>query len=200
VNILFVHEINWWKKVIYEIHELPELLSQRGHDVTLIDFPEGVSRTGWRRVLDLKTDIRPQSHRAYEGGLVEIRTPGRVAIPPADRILATFTFVPLLRKTVREKNPDVIVLYGVPTNGWQTIRVAKRFGIPVVFRALDVSHALRKSFFARLIKRAEEFIYRRADLISANNETLAEYCISHGAPQDRVKVHYPGMDLEPLVL
>jgi glycosyltransferase involved in cell wall biosynthesis len=198
VNILFIHEVNWWKKVVYEIHELPELLSQRGHDVTLIDFPEGVDRTGWRRVLDLKTDTKSRAHRAYDKGSVEIRTPGRVAKPPADRLLSSLTFVPLLIRTIRAKRPDVIVLYGVPTNGWQTVLIAKRFGIPVVFRALDVSHELRRTVFAKLIKRAEEFIYRNADLISANNPALADYCISHGAKKERVAVHFPGMDVNSL--
>ena len=198
MNLLFIHEVNWWTKVIYEIHELPELLSQRGHNVTLIDFPEGVKRTGFRRFLDLKTTTTDGARRAYEQGSVQIRTPGRVFPAPLDRLFASVTFVPLLKRTIRERRPDVIVLYGVPTNGWQTIRVARKFRVPLVFRALDVSHALRKSVFSGLIERAERFIYRNADFISANNEALASYCISQGARTDRVAVHYPGMDLEAL--
>lgn len=199
MNLLFVHEVNWWTKVVYEIHELPELLSQRGHAVTLIDFPEGVARTGLRRLLDFKTSVVRNAHRAYSDGAIEVRTPGRVFPAPFDRLFATLTFSPLLRRTIKEKRPDAIILYGVPTNGWQTIRIARRHGIPVVFRALDVSHALRKSVFTRLIKRAERFIYKNANFISANNEALAEYCISQGAPGDRIDVHYPGMDLELLI-
>ena len=199
MNLLFVHEVNWWTKVVYEIHELPELLSQRGHDVTLIDFPEGVSRRGFRRLLDLKTSIVRDARRAYDAGVVEVRTPGRVFPPPLDRLLATLTFAPLLRRTIREKQPDVIVLYGVPTNGWQTIRIARKFRIPVVFRALDVSHALRKSVFVRLIERAERFIYKNAHFISANNEALAKYCVSQGARAELVEVRYPGMDLQSLI-
>jgi glycosyltransferase involved in cell wall biosynthesis len=198
VNLLFIHEVNWWTKVIYEIHELPELLSQRGHNVTLIDFPEGVKRTGFRRFLDLKTTTTDGARRAYEQGSVQIRTPGRVFPAPLDRLFASVTFVPLLKQTIRERRPDVIVLYGVPTNGWQTIRVARKFRVPLVFRALDVSHALRKSVFSRLIERAERFIYRNADLVSANNEALAKYCLNQGASPESTVVQYPGMDLDAL--
>ena len=198
MRILFIHEINWWSKVVYEIHELPELLSIAGHDVTLIDFPEGKQVTGWRRLIDLQSRTVIPARRAYADGHIEVRTPGRVLPPPFDRLVATVTFLPLLKRTIKEKQPDVIVLYGVPTNGWQTVRLAKTLGIPVVFRALDVSHELRKTIFQKLIHRAERYIYRQATLISANNEALADYCRTNGAHNNEVRVNYPGMDLEAL--
>ncbi|NDC99922.1 glycosyltransferase, partial [bacterium] len=40
MRFLFVHEVNWREKVTYEIHDIPELLSIAGHEVTFIDFPE----------------------------------------------------------------------------------------------------------------------------------------------------------------
>jgi glycosyltransferase involved in cell wall biosynthesis len=196
MNILFVHEINWSTKVIYEIHELPELLSINGHDVTLIDFPERVQRQGIRRLIDLKTQIRKNAHRAYDTGSIEVRTPGRVAISPFDRLLASVTFVPLLLKTIKQKRPDVIVLYGVPTNGWQTIAIAKKKKIPVVFRALDVSHELRKSALSSLIEMAEKYVYRNADAVSANNTALAKYCVDQGATATKINTITPGMDTE----
>ncbi len=198
MRVLFVHEVNWWTKVVYEIHELPELLSLRGHDVTLIDFPEAVSPRGFRRILDITSTRVTHARRAYEDSAIEVRTPGRVFPPPLDRLFASLTYIPLLKRTLREKRPDVIVLYGVPTNGWQTIRVARRAGIPVLFRAIDVSHALRKTVFARLIEIAERYIYRNANFISANNEALASYCISQGASAANIVVQYPGMDLKSL--
>lgn len=196
MRLLFVHEVNWWSKVIYEIHELPELLSIEGHEVTIIDFPEGIEPRGFRRFLDFRSSIVPSARRAYAGSSVEVRTPGRVMRSPLDRLLATFTFLPLLRKTLEEKRPDVIVLYGVPTNGWQTIRMAQEFNIPVLFRALDVSHKLRKTIFKPLIYLVEKYIYRKAQLVSANNAALAAYCTRSGALHGDVRVNYPGLDLD----
>jgi glycosyltransferase involved in cell wall biosynthesis len=198
VRILFIHEINWWEKVIYEIHELPELLSISGHEVTLIDFPENYTPKGLGRFLDLKSKIIKSAKRAYDSGAIEVRTPGRVVTPPFDRIFASITFLPLLIRTVKQKRPEAIVLYGVPTNGWQTVIIAKILGIPVLFRAIDVSHELRKSSLSALILKAEKFIYRNVDAISANNKALANYCVSQGANPERVSVEYPGMDIELL--
>ncbi len=38
MNVLFVHEVDWLKKVVFEIHELAESLSQFGHNVYAIDL------------------------------------------------------------------------------------------------------------------------------------------------------------------
>ena len=72
----------------------------------------------------------------------------------------------------------------------------KHFGVPVIFRAIDVSHALRKSVFGRLIRLAERSVYRHSDWISANNVALRDYCIEEGADPDRISVEYPGIDFE----
>ena len=89
-----------------------------------------------------------------------------------------------------------MVLYGVPTNGWQTIAIAKHFRVPVLFRAIDVAQSLRKSIFGPLIRVAEKYIYRNATWVSANNQALKNYCLAHGSKADSTSVDYPGLDLE----
>ena len=196
MRLLFVHEVNWRKKVVFEIHDFPELLSLRGHEVVFIDFPEGESRRGFRRFLDLKTEVYLDQSRAHAGSSVEVRTPGRVFPPPLDRLFASVTQVPAIWRALRDEKFDAVVLYGVPTNGWQTVRIARHFGVPVVFRAIDVSHLLRRSIFKPLIKLAERSILRKADWVSTHNVALRDYCISHGADPDRISVDYPGVDFE----
>ncbi len=196
MRILFVHEVNYRRKVVYEIHDFPELLSLRGHDVTFIDFPEGEDPGGLRRLLDLRTVVHSDQARAHPGAQVHLRTPGRVLRPPLDRLLASITHVPAIRRVLRHQNVDVVVLYGVPTNGWQTVLLARRYGVPVVFRAIDISHELRATVYRRLIHRAETFICRRADAVSTNNVALRDYVIAAGADPGRVTVEYPGLDLE----
>ena len=39
MKILVLHEIDYLEKVIYEIHEFPELLARAGHEVTFFHFP-----------------------------------------------------------------------------------------------------------------------------------------------------------------
>jgi glycosyltransferase involved in cell wall biosynthesis len=194
VRLLFVHEVNWRRKVTFEIHELPELLSLRGHEVDFIDFPEGERRRGLARLVDIRTKVEVVEAKTISGSSVRVITPGRVLPPPLDRLVASITFVPLLIRTLSKAKYDAIVLYSVPTTGWQTIFVAKMFGVPVLFRGIDVAHVLRKTRLARLVQIAERCVYRRAHRLSVNNIALRQYCITEGSTADRTTVDYPGLD------
>ena len=196
MKILFVHEVNWRTKVIYEIHDYPELLSLAGHEVVFIDFPEGNKPSGLARFLDLRTHVYPKQSRAHPESSVEVRTPGRVFARPFDRLFASLTFIPLIYGVLKKENFDAVVLYGVPTNGWQTVAIAKHFRVPVLFRAIDVAQSLRKSIFRPLIRIAEKYIYRNATWVSTNNQALKNYCLAHGSKPDSTSVDYPGLDLE----
>lgn len=195
MRLLFVHEVNWRRKVVYEIHDYPELLSLRGHEVVFVDFAENERRDGLRSLIDLRTETRIHSGRAHAGSRVEVRTPGRVLPPPLDRVAASTTHVPEIRRALKHGRFDAVILYSVPTNGWQTVLMARMAGVPLLFRAIDVSHQLRRTLFAPLVRRAEHFVYRNADAISTHNEALRAYCIAHGAGHDSTGVEYPGLDL-----
>jgi len=88
-----------------------------------------------------------------------------------------------------------VISFAVPTSGWQALSVAKKSGTPFVFRALDVSHKIRRSIFSPLVAMAERFIYRNADWVSANNPAMLEYCIKMGASEERSSVELPPLDL-----
>ena len=194
MNLLFIHEVNWRDKVTFEIHDIPELLSIVGHSVFFIDYPEvSLDRKKLKYRFFRTTVSRVQSH-THNGSRVEVRTPGRILPGMADRLVASLTFVPLLIKTIRSEKIDLIVLYGVPTNGWQTVLGAKLLRVPVILRAIDVSHLLRGSLFRRLIKTAERFIYRNVNHISVHNSALAEYCVSFGASPRDISIDYPRLD------
>ncbi len=196
MKILFVHEVNWRTKVIYEVHDYPELLSLAGHEVVFIDYPEHSKPSGLARFLDLRTQVNSNQSRAHPGSSVEVRTPGRVFARPFDRLFSPITFIPFIYRVLKRERFDVVVLYGVPTNGWQTIAISKYFQVPVIFRAIDVSQALRKSIFRPLIRIAEKYIYRNATWVSTNNQALKNYCINNGSKPDSTSVDYPGLDLE----
>ena len=147
MRLLFVHEVNWKTKPVFEIHDYPELLSIRGHKVYFLEFPESKQLSGFFKLDTFRTKRASNLTRAHKGSSVEVITPGRICGAPFDRLLHSATFVPVLLKTIRRTNCQAIVLYGVPTNGWQTILVAKMLNIPVLFRAIDVSSKIRKSYF-----------------------------------------------------
>ena len=196
MNFLFIHEVNWRDKVTFEIHDIPELLSIDGHSVFFIDYPEVSIEKKTSNFWFFRTTFSRIQSRTHKGSTVDVRTPGRILPGVADRLVASLTFVPLLIRTIRSEKIDLIVLYGVPTNGWQTVLVAKLLRVPVIFRAIDVSHLLRGSLFKNLIRTAERFIYRNVDHISVHNAALAEYCASFGANSNNISIDYPRLDTE----
>jgi glycosyltransferase involved in cell wall biosynthesis len=198
VKILFVHEVSWRKKVVYEIHDFPELLALRGHDVTFVEYDEdegNLEHEGWDTQKKVLSSISLNS-RAHPGSEVRVITPRRFLPGILGRLLAILLHPYVIYRELKKNRPDVVVLYAVPTNGWQTTLIAKRMKIPVVFRAIDVSHQLRKSIFSRLIVKAEKTVYKNASHISTHNYALKEYITTYGCDEDQITVLLPGVDLE----
>jgi glycosyltransferase involved in cell wall biosynthesis len=189
MRLLFIHEVNYLSKVIFEMHEFPELLARRGHEITFFHYPEdGDGRS-------LRTSRKRIRGRVYADASLTLVTPPTCGGGAAERRAAPLRDLPALRREIRTGGYDAIVLYAVPTTGWQTVAIARRAGIPVIFRALDVSHAIRETAFTRLIKRAESAVYRGAALVSANNPALAAYCLDVSGREGPVSVDLPPVDL-----
>ena len=195
MKFLFVHEVNWCEKVTYEIHDIPELLSIAGHEVTFIDFPEFSKTDPRNKCFSFKTTRAFAQSRAHPGSKVDVFTPGGVVGGNLRRYFATLTFVPLFWRTIKERQIDVVILYGVPTNGWQTVFLAKILKVPVIFRAIDIAHLLRETRFKSLVKLVERYIYKNVVHISAHNDALKNYCIDMGASAKKVSIDFPSLDL-----
>jgi glycosyltransferase involved in cell wall biosynthesis len=183
--------VSYRKKVIFEIHEFPELLSLRGHDVTFLEFDEG--RKFWQAKQGPKRERI--SGRVHSQAKVDLVRPFQLGIPGLDRLLAIFTVLPTLNSLLKKGNFDAVVLYAVPTYGLQTLWLAKKHKVPVAFRALDVSHKIRSSFLSPIIKWVEKQVYKQADLLSANNPAMAKYCDDLSQRTGQTVVHFPPLDL-----
>jgi glycosyltransferase involved in cell wall biosynthesis len=191
LNLLFVHEVSYEKKPIFEMHEFPEHLAARGHKVTFLQFDEGYKFWQGNRQPTKKTipgRVLPETS-------ISIVTPHQFGIPGVDRIYATASIWPALNRLLKNQKFDAIVLYAVPTYGFQVIRLAKKFGVPVIFRALDVSHLIRKSLFSPLIKASERYVYKHSDVVSANNPALANYSAALGNRREATVTNLPPLDL-----
>jgi glycosyltransferase involved in cell wall biosynthesis len=191
LKILFVHEVSYRKKVIYEMHEFPELLSLRGHEVTFLDFDEG--RKFWQAKQVPRQEMI--AGRVHPEAKIDLVRPFQFGVPGLDRILTTLTVLPALNRLLKKGNFDVVVLYAVPTYGLQALWLAEIHKVPVVFRALDVSHKIRSSFLAPIIKWAEKRVYKNTDVLSANNPAMAKYCGELSKGTGQTVVHFPPLDL-----
>ena len=189
MKILFLHEVGYLEKPIFEMHEFPEYLAKKGHLVAFADYPE-------TRIRDSN-----QTFGSYVEGRVlsdvKLKLYSQRSMAPGilGRLLAALFFPIFLQRVLRDFKPDLVVSFAVPTSGWQTALFCRVTGLQFVFRALDVSHKIRRSFFAPIVRIAEKIVYSRAAWVSCNNPAMAEYCISLGAKRESTSVEYPPLDL-----
>lgn len=185
-----MHEVNYLTKPIYEIHEFPEHLARNGHEIAFWHFPEGSSleqarSLGWRREIG--------GRAVFQSSLTLFTPPFSGSL--TGRLVTAILAHHLAKRILREFKPELIVCFSVPTHGWQVIRAARNIGVPVIFRALDVSHKIRRGLFSALTYWSETFVYKNASWISANNPAMLEYCQSMGANPVRSSVDWPPLDL-----
>jgi glycosyltransferase involved in cell wall biosynthesis len=197
MNILFVHEVDWLRKVVFEIHTLSELLSLSAHRVYAIDYESMWTKNHPLDFGSLKTQVVDGVARSYPGASVCLRRPGFIKIPGLSRLSAAFTHYREIRKTIKEKHIDVVILYSVPTNGWQTIRLSRKLGVPVVFRAIDIPNQLVPYPALRPITRSlEKKVYAEVDLILTISPRLSRYVINMDAPEAKVELLLLGVDTD----
>jgi glycosyltransferase involved in cell wall biosynthesis len=173
------------------MHEFPEHLAALGHEVGFVHFPEGLSRdeladTPYKQAI---------SGRVLGDVSLTLYTPKTLSGGLAGRLLTVLTFRKQFRNILQDFKPEVVVSFAVPTSGWHSLGVSKKSGVPFVFRALDVSHKIRRSIFSPLIALAERFIYRNADWVSANNPAMLGYVAKSGGKEDKAGVNFPPLDL-----
>ena len=188
MKILFVHEVSWFNKVVYEMHDFPELLSLNGHEVHFLDFDEGKPRARWKPITTIES-------RAHKGSRVSVTTPPRFLPGIFGRLLATIIQPLVFIQLVKQIKPDVVVTYSIPTSGWQITNICNRKNIPIIARVIDIPHVLRETLFKSLVKWSEQYVFRNASFVSTHNEALRQYCIGLGAAPTKSSVIYPGIDM-----
>ena len=187
MNILFVHEVDWLGKVVFDVHSLAEGLSLLGHRVYAVDY-ESMWKPHERPIIS-KGKVKYGVSRAIKGSSVCLISPPFVKIPVLSRVSAFFAYWYLIGKVIKRCKIDCIVLYAVPTSGLQTIFWAKLFGVPVVFRAIDVlSELVSYQFLRPIIRIMERTIYSQVDAILALTNKLREYVVSMRAKPDKAEL------------
>ena len=192
MKLFFVHEVSYEDKVIFEMHEFPEILAARSHAIYFYDFPENHSR---RRFYS-RGKTRIISGRVNQDSSVNLISPNTLFFGILQRILVIpLSFFDLFIK-LNVLKPDVIITYAVPTYGLQILLLGKLFKIPVVYRAIDVSHLIRKSTLNHIVKAIEGILIRWSDFISCNNLAMRNYVVSRGAKPENVFLNYAPVDFD----
>lgn len=188
MRILFVHEVDWAAKPVFEMHEFPERLVERGHEVVFVDYRDGaLGPLGARR-----RSVRGRSRPSAVIELISVSTPlGGIF----GRLLAVGVSWWVIGRLMRTQRFDIVVLYGVPTNGWSTCWWGRRLSTPVVYRAIDVAHRLRATRWSRAVRLAEQYVARSCTHVSSHNAALTEHLVTLAGSLESRSIDLPGVEV-----
>ncbi len=197
MNILFIHETEYIKKVVFEFQIIPEILASRGHNVYMVDYPMCWDKKGPFDIGSFKTQYLTDVRKAGKKKGITLIRPGIIKIPIISRLIAFVSYFFVIRDAIVKYKIDKIVLYSAPTNGIQTIFWAKRYKIPVHFRLLDVLHQLVPSKLLSLpTYLIERYVYKRVSEITAITPMLTKYAIEMGGDPKTTSYLPSGSDLD----
>lgn len=195
MNILVIAEKNWLTKNVFELQAFPEALANLGHQVMAIDYNETWTWQGISNVWK-EREVRKRVKRTPTGKGVTLYRPRQVLIPMLSRFTSACDFFKLLREVIQKHDVDVILLYAVPTYGIQTLFLARKYQIPVVFRSIDrLPNLVPRRVLKYPTRCLERIVYSKVDSIIAHTPNLADYVVSAGADSRKVHLLLPPVDL-----
>jgi len=177
MNILIVHEVDWLKKITYEIHHLSEIFSLKGHNVYAVDIPDpglfSLKKEIWKNI--------ESYNRIYENASVKIfRTP-IIPIRGLNRISAYFTSKRLIKKILKEKNIDIVFVYSIVNNIQATIHACKEYNIPMIHRTFDIVHEIiLEKYLQKKVLKIEKESYPKFDEVIANTPYMKTWAEEMG--------------------
>jgi len=172
MKLLLVQESDWLKRNQHQQHHLAELMSLKGHEIRVIDFP-----ITWReeseQVLWSNREVYPDVKKIYDGAKATVIRPGFVHLPILEYISLMWTHYREIQQQLREFEPDVVVGFGI-LNSWIASRICGN--TPFVYYWIDVLHELIPAapfrWLGRLMERAT---LHKAIRTLAINKNLRDY-------------------------
>ena len=194
MKILVVHEVNYLSKTIYEFQILPEILSTLGHSVTVVDYNDSWS-TETSSALWSGAQVHSPVHRAYDTARITLHRPAMIRIPGLARFSGAIASGLEVAGLLKRAAADVVLLYGLPTVGIQTLLSARAHGIPVAFRAIDVTHELVPyRLLAPPAHLLAKLIFNNVDLNIALTPLIRNYIQAYGVPENKTRLLPSGVD------
>jgi glycosyltransferase involved in cell wall biosynthesis len=195
MRIAVVQETDWVRRGPHQQHHLFERLSQRGHEITVLDYP--ILRPHWpREPFYVPRHEQTNVARIYQDAHIRLITPATLGPRPLARPSSMLSHRLALSRLIARSHPDMIVSYALST-GLPALRLARRHGIPYVFHVIDALHAIVPVKVLWPVAHAvERRLFRTADEVVLINEHLRDYAISMGAAPERARVLRTGVDLE----
>ena len=177
MNILIVSEVDWLKKITYEIHHLSEIFSLKGHNVYAIDIPDP-------GLFSLKKEIRTNIknyNRVYADSSVNLLRTPVLPIKGLNRFSAYFTSYRFIKKTLIENNIDIVLVYSIANNIEATIKACKENNVPIIHRTFDIVHELiLEIFLQKKVLKIEHDSYPKFDEVISNTPYMKTWAEKMG--------------------
>ena len=178
MNILIIHEVDWLKKVTYEIHHLSELFSLEGHKVYAVDIPDP-GNFSLNKIIRANVE---DYNRVYEKSSVKILRTPIIPIKGLNRVSAYFTSYRFIKKILTDYEIDIAFVYSIVNNIKGTIRACKELNIPMIHRTFDIAHELiQEKYLSNFVYRIEKESYPKFNLVIANTPFMKTWSEEMGA-------------------
>ncbi len=186
MKILVVHETDYLHKPFIEFQEFAEGLSAKGHQVSVLhvqEFPKGSA--------EKMPAVTKMPGLQISNSKMMIYSPWFVTRGIISRTLLVFEHLRLLTQIFFTNKPDVVLSYSVPTSGVTVALFGKLFGVPVLHRAIDVSHLLRSRVLSPLVRLSEILTFSLSSAVSTHNGALKNYIHNSIKTSKDVSIEYP---------
>ena len=178
MNILVIHEVDWLKKITYEIHHLSELFSLEGHKVYAVDIPDP-GNFSLEKITRANID---NYNRVYEKSSVKILRTPIIPIKGLNRLSAYFTSYKFIKKILIDYKIDIAFVYSIVNNIKGTIRACNELNIPIIHRTFDVVHEIIvEKYMSNFVRKMEKESYPKLDLVIANTPFMKTWAEEMGA-------------------
>jgi len=194
MRILVLLETNWLEKGPAQHHHLFDRLSERGHEIHVIDYDVLWREKEWLLISGKKV-FKNVSKVRTKANITVIRPP-LINLPLLEfASVGYFHMLEILRE-VKSFRPDVIVGFDI-LNTYLGLKIAKVEKIPFICYLIDSLHTLIPVKQLQPIgKFLEMKTLRQSDLVLVISDELKRYAINLGADSKKVKVIRAGIDNE----
>ena len=178
MNILIIQEVDWIKKITYEMHHLSELFSIKGHNVFAIDIPDPGLFNFSKKIFQTVYNY----NRIYEKASVTLfRTP-ILPFKGLSRLSAYFSSYYFIKKILKQNKIDIVLIYSGVNNLEATIKATKEMNIPLIHRTFDIAHLLiLEKYLKNRVEKIEKKTYPQIEFVLANTPFMKEWTEKMGA-------------------
>jgi len=192
MKILVLLETNWLEKGPAQHHHLMDRLSEKGHEIHVIDYDILWREKKWSLIK--KRKVFRNVGRSCQGARVTVIRPTTVNLPILEYASVGYFHMLEIIREVNSFKPDILVGFDI-LNTYIGLKIAKAKKLPFVYYLIDSLHTLIPVKQLQPIgKFLEMKTLQQSDMVLVINEELRRYAINLGADPSKTYVIRAGID------